>query len=55
MLIVMCHGFQGSQYDMYMLMRNLKETLPLAKYLLSKANEGNTEGDIEAMGERLGK
>lgn len=55
MLVVMCHGFQGSQYDMLTTMRSLKEILPRANYLLSRANEENTEGDIEAMGERLSK
>lgn len=50
MLIVLCHGFQGSQYDMLITMRNIKEMLPKANYLLSKSNEGNTEGDIEEMG-----
>ena len=55
MLVVLCHGFQGSQYDMLTIMRSLKEMLPRANYLLSRSNEGNTEGDIEAMGERLSK
>jgi len=53
MLIVLCHGFQGSSYDMTIILRGLKEALPNAFFLLSKSNEGNTEGDIEEMGQRL--
>lgn len=53
MLVVLCHGFQGSSYDMTIILRGLKEALPNAFFLLSKENEGNTEGDIEEMGKRL--
>ncbi len=46
MLIVMCHGFQGSSYDMTMLLRGLKEVLPEAAYLVARSNEGLTDGDM---------
>ena len=55
MLVVMCHGYQGSQYDMIILLRSLKEVLPLANYMLSKVNEAETDGNIDDMGERLAK
>lgn len=38
MLIVMCHGFQGSSYDMSLIQRGLKAVLPNAAYLLSRKN-----------------
>lgn len=47
MLIVMCHGFQGSFYDMIIVMRALKVLLPKASFLISRVNEGKTEGNIE--------
>lgn len=53
MLIVMCHGFQGSSYDMAIIQKGIKSQLPLANYLLSRKNEDDTEGDIEKMGEKL--
>ena len=49
----MCHGFQGSSYDMMILFRYLKEMLPNANFLISRSNEGETEGSIEEMGERV--
>jgi hypothetical protein len=53
MLIVMCHGFQGSSYDMSLIQKGVKAQLPNAQYLLSRKNESDTEGDIETMGEKL--
>lgn len=38
---------------MTILARGLRELLPDASYLLSRSNEGLTEGDIEEMGARL--
>jgi hypothetical protein len=38
MLIVMCHGFQGSSYDMTIILRRLKELLPEALFLTAKSN-----------------
>lgn len=38
MLIVMCHGFQGSSYDMACIHKGLKVALPNASYLLSRKN-----------------
>lgn len=46
MLIVLCHGFQGSSYDMGRIHRWIREILPEANYLVSRANENSTEGDI---------
>lgn len=40
MLVVMCHGFQGSSFDMKIIQRGIKEALPLAEFLISRANEG---------------
>lgn len=42
MLIVLCHGFQGSFYDMIVVMKALKKLLPQASYLISRVNEGRT-------------
>lgn len=53
MLIVLCHGFQGSSYDMAMIHKGIKAQLPNANYLLSRKNEDDTESDIERMGEKL--
>jgi hypothetical protein len=53
MLIVLCHGFQGSSYDMSMIHKGIKIQLPNANYLLSRKNEDDTESDIERMGEKL--
>ena len=38
MLVVMCHGFQGSSFDMRIVCRGIKEALPLAEFLISSAN-----------------
>ena len=53
MLIVLCHGFQGSSYDMQLIKRWIQQQLPDAYYLVSRCNEEATEGDIRAMGKRL--
>lgn len=53
MLVVMCHGFQGSSYDMHLIRRWIQEQLPEAYYLASRCNEDDTEGDIRKMGLKL--
>lgn len=53
MLIVFCHGFQASSYDMRIIERGIKEALPLAELLVSSANQGDTETDINDMGRKL--
>lgn len=53
MLVVLCHGFQGSSYDMKIIQRGVKEALPLAEYLLSTCNECDTDTDIDQMGQKL--
>ncbi len=53
MLIVLCHGFQGSSYDMSVIHKGIKRQLPNASYLIARSNENDTECDIEKMGERL--
>ena len=53
MVFILCHGFQGSSYDMMMIQRGIKQKLPNANFLLSLTNEMDTERCIEEMGERL--
>jgi len=53
MLIVMCHGYQGSYFDMQLIKRWIQITLPDAYYLISRSNEDNTDGDIQKMGFNL--
>jgi hypothetical protein len=50
MLVVMCHGFEGSAYDMVLVKRTLRTMLPDAYFLLSKSNENETRGSIREMG-----
>lgn len=53
-LFVMCHGFQGSSFDMRTFKNIISLALPDAMFLCSTANEeGLTEGSIFEMGERL--
>lgn len=53
MLVVLCHGYQGSSYDMGLIKRWIQVQLPDAYYLLSRCNEGGTDGDISKMGADL--
>ena len=53
MLVVLCHGFQGSSYDMLLIKRWIMQQLPQAYYLVSKSNEDSTEGDIRTMGKKV--
>lgn len=52
-LFVMCHGFQGSSFDMRMFKNIISIALPDAQYLCSQANEEDTEGNIFDMGYKL--
>ena len=52
-LFVLVHGFQGSSFDMRILKNAIAVALPEAIFLQSTANEGQTDGDIAEMGQRL--
>lgn len=54
-LFVFSHGFQGSSDDMVTIKNNIKIYYPKAYFLLARSNEGQTDGDINKMGERLAK
>lgn len=54
-LFVLSHGFQGSSYDMLNVKSMIKQFYPKAYYLVARSNEGQTEGDVFKMGERLAK
>ena len=53
MLVVLCHGYQGSSYDMTLIKRWISLQLPDAYFLASKSNEFDTDGDIRQMGRNL--
>ena len=53
MLVVMVHGFQASSFDMQMIKRQIAKMLPVAMFLVSSANQLDTDGDISIMGFRL--
>ena len=53
MVVVLCHGFQGSSYDMHLIRRWIEQQIPDANFLVSRSNEDDTEGDIREMGQRL--
>jgi hypothetical protein len=38
MLVVLCHGYQGSYYDMALIKRWIQLELPDAYYLISRCN-----------------
>lgn len=54
-LFVLCHGFQGSSFDMRTFKNVISLALPEALFLCSQANEeaGATEGNIYDMGYKL--
>ena len=53
-LFVMVHGFQGNHNDMRLFKNQISLQHPDAVILLSQSNEdGETEGDLMEMGERL--
>lgn len=53
MLVVLCHGYQGTPYDMVLIKRWIQLQLPDAHFLLSRSNEGDTDNDIKSMGKKL--
>lgn len=53
MLVVLCHGYQGSSFDMALIKRWIQVQLPEAYYLVSRCNEYDTDGDIKKMGKNL--
>jgi hypothetical protein len=52
-LFVLVHGFQGNSFDMRLFKNNLALVYPDAIFLMSNANEDNTDGDMNEMGIRL--
>jgi hypothetical protein len=52
-LFVMCHGFQGSSFDMRMFKNIISIALPECQFLCSTANEDDTDGSIMDMGYKL--
>ena len=52
-LFVMCHGFQGTSFDMRMFKNIISIAMPDAQFLCSQANEDSTEGNIFDMGYKL--
>jgi len=52
-LFVLVHGFQGNSFDMRLFKNNLALVYPDAIFLMSNANEDNTDGDLNEMGIRL--
>ena len=53
-VVVLQHGFQGSQYDMR-LFRDYLITFPHFKYLIATSNQNDTDLSFEIMGGRLAK
>eukprot|EP00347_Sterkiella_histriomuscorum_P011541 403372061 len=52
-LFVLCHGFQGSSFDMRMFKNVISIALSEAQFLCSTANEQDTDGNILDMGYKL--
>lgn len=52
-LWVLVHGYQGNCQDMKMIKNNIALAFPEIMFLMSTANEDQTEGDIGEMGLRL--
>jgi len=52
-LYILVHGFQASYFDMVNLKNNISLFDTNATFLISTANEGQTDGDISEMGHRL--
>ena len=52
-LIVLVHGYLGSYIDVKMLQDTISNIYPKGLFLLSRANEGRTDGCILEMGARL--
>eukprot|EP01022_Parablepharisma_sp_SALTPOND_P016238 TRINITY_DN2353_c0_g1_i14.p1 TRINITY_DN2353_c0_g1~~TRINITY_DN2353_c0_g1_i14.p1 ORF type:complete len:542 (-),score=61.49 TRINITY_DN2353_c0_g1_i14:2387-4012(-) len=54
-LLVFVHGFQGNSYDTRVMKNVMFLRMPSIQTLCSMDNEGNTEGNIQEMGEKLAK
>jgi len=54
-VIVLCHGYQGSSWDMRLFKNALAVRCPTASFLLSSVNEGRTESSIKELGARLAR
>ena len=54
-VIVLQHGFQGSQYDMRLFRDYLTFLYPHFKYLIATSNQNDTDLSFEVMGGRLAK
>lgn len=52
-LIILVHGYLGSYIDVKMLQDTISNVYPKGIFLLSRANEGHTDGNIIEMGIRL--
>ena len=52
-LIILVHGYLGSYIDVKMLQDSISNIYPKGLFLLSRSNEGSTDGSIEDMGVRL--
>ena len=52
-LFVLCHGFQGSSFDVRVFKNVISIALPDALFLCSQANERDTDQDIFDMGKKL--
>jgi len=52
-LIVLCHGFQGSSFDLRLLKNTISYLYPDTMILCSSSNEEQTDGEISKMGIRL--
>jgi hypothetical protein len=52
-LFVLCHGFQGSSYDVRIFKNIISIALPDALFLCSQANERESDIDIFEMGRKL--
>ena len=54
-LIVLVHGFMGTEYDMKQIKNTLYRAYPKNIYLISKRNEGSTQGNVSSMGLALAR
>ena len=54
-VVVLQHGFQGSQYDMRLFRDYLTFLFPHFKYLIATSNQNDTDLSFEIMGGRLAK
>jgi pimeloyl-ACP methyl ester carboxylesterase len=52
-LVVFVHGFQGNSFDVRLIRNQVALCRPDTLLMCSHMNEGETEGDIDQMGERL--